>query len=57
MDNNYQLRLCQLERAKGELRALWSIWYDPYQVQGGKTYQTIKPMIEKFVNDLTDCCG
>lgn len=53
---DYQMKLAQLERVKGELRALAAIWYDP-AFSGGDTYKTIKPMIESFVKDLSDNCG
>lgn len=53
---DYQLKLAQLERAKGELRALCAIWYDASNC-GGETYKVIKPMIEAFIETLSDHCG
>ena len=53
----YAMKICQLEKAKGELRALVSLWYESSQEHGGETYSEINPMVEKFIENLSDYCG
>lgn len=52
----YPIQIMQLEKAIGELRGLYSLWYDASEC-GGDTYKRIKPMIEAFTKELKDNCG
>ena len=52
----YPIQIMQLEKAIGELRGLYSLWYDASEC-GGDTYKRIKPMIEAFIKELKDNCG
>lgn len=57
MNDLYTIKLMQLEKAKGELRALYALWFETGREHGGEVYSQIKPMIEKFINTLSDHCG
>ena len=57
MDVPYGLRLAQLEKVKGELKALCAMWYDPCYRGGGGRYEELKEMSEKFLRNLSDSCG
>lgn len=53
----YAVKICQLEKAKGELRALVSLWYESSQEHGGEIYAEINPLIEMFIEGLSNHCG
>lgn len=53
----YAMKICQLEKAKGELNALMSLWYAFDGYKGEETYCSIKPIIENFIKGLEDYCG
>lgn len=52
----YAMKIAQLEKAKGELRALVMLHYDA-STGGGEVYKNIKPMVENFIKELEDNCG
>lgn len=56
-DIHYQMTQIQLQKAIGELRAVAASWYDSNVHEGGSVYKVIHPMIEKFIDELTDNCG
>lgn len=53
----YAMKISQLEKAKGELRALSSLWYDSSLKDGGEIFHEINPMIENFIKELENHCG
>ena len=52
----YPQQLAQLEKAKGELRALVMLHFDA-SVGGGDKYKELKPMVEDFIKELENHCG
>lgn len=53
----YAIKIAQLEKVNGELRALVALWFDNNYENGGETYLEINPMIEDFIEKLSDECG
>ena len=53
----YAFKIAQLEKAKGELRVLASLWYESCESEGGEVYSNIHPMIENFIDELENHCG
>jgi hypothetical protein len=48
----YPQQLAQLEKAKGELRALVMLNYDSSAIGGGEKYGELKPLVENFIKEL-----
>ena len=55
MSVEYGFKIAQLEKVKGELRALYSLWYDP--MGNNEVYLEIKPLIEDFIKEISERCG
>lgn len=53
----YQIQCAQLEKCKGELRALVALNYDPAKGNRSERYAEIKKLVDCMIEELDNVCG